>query len=139
MTSPYDYAAEHFERFKAELRDWVAIPSISTDPSRRGDVRQAAEWLADDMRRIGLQNVAVMETDGHPVVYGDWLGAGDAPTVLVYGHYDVQPAVIEDGWDSDPFIPVERENFLLERGSTADKGQVLIQAKVAGALLKPGG
>jgi acetylornithine deacetylase/succinyl-diaminopimelate desuccinylase-like protein len=138
MTSPYDYAAEHFERFKAELRDWVTIPSISTEPTRRGDVRKAAEWLAEDMRRIGLNNVAIMETDGHPVVYGDWLGAGDAPTVLVYGHYDVQPAVMEDGWDSDPFTAVERENILFARGSTDDKGQVMIQAKAAEALLKTG-
>jgi acetylornithine deacetylase/succinyl-diaminopimelate desuccinylase-like protein len=138
MTTPYEYAAAHFERFKAELRDWVSIPSVSTDPSRRGDVRKAAEWLADDMRRIGLKNVAIMETDGHPVVYGDWLGAGDAPTVLVYGHYDVQPAEVVDGWDSEPFTPVERDGLLFARGATDDKGQVMIQAKAAEALLATG-
>lgn len=139
MTSPYEYAAQNFERFKAELRDWVTIPSVSTDPARRGDVRKAAEWLADDMRRIGLNNVAIMETDGHPVVYGDWLGAGaDKPTVLVYGHYDVQPAEVVDGWDSEPFEPVERDGILFARGATDDKGQVMIQAKAAEALLKTG-
>src|SRR6187399_1731690 len=118
MTTPYEYAAEHFERFKAELRDWVSIPSVSTDPARRGDVRKAAEWLAADMRRIGLNGVAVMETDGHPVVYAEWMGAGDAPTILVYGHYDVQPAEVVDGWDSEPFTPVERDGLLYARGAT---------------------
>src|SRR5687768_102597 len=118
----------------------LRIPSISTSPERAGDVRRAADWLADDMRRIGLQNVEVLPTGGHPVVYGEWLGAGeDAPTVLIYGHYDVQPAVLEDGWHSDPFEPVERGGRIYARGSSDDKGQVMVHLKAAESLLANGG
>ena len=86
------------------------IPSVSTDPAHAGDIAQAAEWLAESLRAIGADNVAVMPTAGHPVVYGEWLGAGsDKPTVLVYGHYDVVPAAIEDGWDTPPFEPVVKD------------------------------
>ena len=102
--SPREYATKHFDEFKTQLMDWLTIPSVSTDPAHADDVRAAALWLADDMRRIGLENVQLFETDGHPVLYADWLHAGaDVPTVLVYGHYDVQPAAVEDGWDGDPF------------------------------------
>ncbi|MEO0595681.1 MAG: M20/M25/M40 family metallo-hydrolase, partial [Chloroflexota bacterium] len=115
----------------------VAIPSVSTDPERVNAIQQAAEWLAADMMTMGLENVEVLPTDGHPVVYGDWLHAGDdKPTILVYGHYDVQPAVVEDGWDSDPFEAVERDGILFARGATDDKGQVMIQMKAMEALLK---
>src|SRR5690349_16428244 len=138
--TPYDYASANFDRFKTELIDWLRIPSISTDPAFKGEVARAAEWLAADMRRIGLENVAVMPTKGHPVVYGDWLHAGtDKPTVLVYGHYDVQPAVLEDGWLHDPFEPEVRDNRLYARGSCDDKGQVMAQLKAAEALMASGG
>ena len=92
MTSPRDYAHDHAQQFRQQLYELIRIPSISTDPERKGDVRRAAEWIAADMRRIGANHVELLETGGHPVVYGDWLGAEGAPTVLVYGHYDVQPA-----------------------------------------------
>lgn len=138
--TPYEYAAAHQERFVQELIDLLRIPSISTDPAFAPQVRQAADWLAADMRRIGLENVAVLPTGGHPVVYGDWLHAGDdAPTVLIYGHYDVQPAVLADGWLHDPFTPVIREQRLYARGACDDKGQVLAQLKAAEALLATGG
>ncbi|MGJ3239695.1 MAG: dipeptidase [Anaerolineae bacterium] len=137
MSKANDYVQANMDAFTEQLKQWVAIPSVSTDPTRKADVQRAAEWLADDMRRIGLEQVEVMPTDGHPVVYGEWLGAGaSAPTILVYGHYDVQPAVIEDGWDSDPFTPVERDGVLYGRGATDDKGQVMIQLKAVEALLK---
>lgn len=137
MPTTFDYVSDNFTKFTTQLKEWVAIPSVSTDPARKNDVYQAAEWLAADMITMGLENVAVLPTDGHPVVYGDWLHAGDdKPTILVYGHYDVQPAVVEDGWDSDPFQPVEREGVLYARGATDDKGQVMIQMKAMEALLK---
>src|SRR5690349_6216050 len=108
MTNAHEYVDEHFNRFMEQLYDLLRIPSISTSPERAGDVQRAANWLVEDMKRIGLQNVEALPTGGHPVVYGEWLGAGeDAPTILIYGHYDVQPAVIEDGWNNDPFEPVE--------------------------------
>lgn len=139
MPTAYDYATENHDVFCNQLVDWLRIPSVSTDPQYKADVERAAEWLADDMRRIGLENVAIMPTAGHPVVYGDWLHAGDyAPTVLVYGHYDVQPAVIEDGWAHPPFEPEKRDGKIFGRGATDDKGQVMIQLKAAEALLSSG-
>lgn len=140
MTTAHEYADEHFNRFLEQLYDLLRIPSISTSPDRAGDVHRAADWLADDMRRIGLQNIEVLPTGGHPVVYGEWLGAGgDAPTILIYGHYDVQPAVLEDGWHSDPFEPVERGGRIYARGSSDDKGQVMVHLKATESLLANGG
>jgi acetylornithine deacetylase/succinyl-diaminopimelate desuccinylase-like protein len=136
----HEYTKAHREQFLSQLKDWIRIPSISTDPIRKGDVQRAAEWIAADMRRVGIENVEVIPTAGHPVVYGDWLHAGaDVPTVLVYGHYDVQPADMEDGWDSAPFEPVERSGKLYARGSSDDKGQAFIHVKAAEALLATSG
>lgn len=140
MSNAYDYARAHQEAFIAQLSEWLAIPSISTDPAFASDCVRAAEWLASDMRRIGLENVQVLPTGGHPVVYGDWLHAGaDKPTVLVYGHYDVQPAVIGDGWDGDPFTPRIANGRIIARGATDDKGLVMCQIKAIEALLASGG
>ena len=87
-----EYAHENNERFVDELKDFLAIPSISTRPENNEDVRRAAEWVAEQLRSLGMENVQVMPTGGHPVVYGEHLKAGkNAPTVLIYGHYDVQP------------------------------------------------
>ncbi len=136
MPTPHEYAASQATRFREQLKDFIRIPSISTLPERSADVRRAAEWLAEDMRRIGFQTVEILPTNGHPVVYGEWLGAGpNAPTVLVYGHYDVQPAVMSDGWDSDPFEPVERDGRLYARGASDDKGQVFAQVKAVESIL----
>ncbi|MCA9086885.1 MAG: M20/M25/M40 family metallo-hydrolase, partial [Planctomycetaceae bacterium] len=99
-----------------------------------------AEWLAAHLTALGLDKVAVMETAGHPVVYGEWMGAGDgAPTMLVYGHYDVVPATIEDGWDGDPFEPVEIDGRIRARGATDDKGQLFIHIKALESWLKTTG
>lgn len=140
MTNAYDYAKSHLNGFQDQLVDWLKIPSISTDPAFRDQVRRSAEWLAADMRRIGLENVEILETGGHPVVYADWLHAGEsAPTILVYGHYDVQPAVVIDGWLHDPFQPEIRDGKLYARGAADDKGQVMIQLKALECLLATGG
>lgn len=141
MTTPIDYAHEHADAFREQLFDLIRIPSVSTDSTRAGDVRRAAEWLADDLRRIGMRNVAVMPTAGHPVVYGDWLDAGDdKPTVLIYGHYDVQPAdKTKDGWTSEPFEPEVRDGFVYARGSSDDKGQAFIHLKAVESYLKTNG
>jgi acetylornithine deacetylase/succinyl-diaminopimelate desuccinylase-like protein len=138
--TPYDYAAEHFQRFCDELIDLLRLPSVSTDPDQKHAVLETADWLAAHMQHIGLENVRVMPTAGYPVVYADWLHAGDsAPTVLIYGHYDVQPAVLEDGWLHDPFTPEIRANRLYARGSADDKGQVMIHLKAVESLLAHGG
>lgn len=139
MTTAQEYARANGARFLDQLKELIRMPTVSTLPERNEDLRRAAQWIADDMKRIGMNNVAVMPTKGHPAVYGEWLGAGNAPTALVYGHYDVQPADKEDGWDSDPFEPVERDGFIYARGSSDDKGQMFAQLKAIESLLASGG
>jgi acetylornithine deacetylase/succinyl-diaminopimelate desuccinylase-like protein len=138
MTHPHDFAAENNSRFLDELFDLLRIPSISADRTNHTeDVRRAANWLADNMRTIGLENVELVTLDGHhPIVYGEWLGAGeDAPTVLIYGHYDVQPAEMKDGWDTNPFEPVIKDGKIYARGASDDKGQMFAQLKAVESLL----
>lgn len=141
MTQPSDdarrYSREQAERFVSELDALLRIPSLSGDPVHAGDVRRAAEWLAEHLRRIGAERVAVMETAGHPITYGEWLGAGpDKPTVLVYGHYDVVPASKEDGWDTEPFVPVVKDGRIYARGATDDKGQLMIHVNAFESWMK---
>jgi acetylornithine deacetylase/succinyl-diaminopimelate desuccinylase-like protein len=101
--SARQYSRDNAERFRQELHDLLRIPSVSTDPAYADAMQRIAEWLVDHMRSLGLENAQVMPTAGYPVAYGEWLGAGpDKPTVLVYGHYDVVPAEIADGWETPP-------------------------------------
>ncbi len=131
-----EYLATAGARQLAELVEWLRIPSISALPAHKADVHQAAEWLADHLRLIGLQHVQVIESDIHPLVYADWLHAGpDAPTVLCYGHFDVQPVDPLDKWDSPPFEPTLRGDDLFARGASDDKGQTFVHAKAIEALL----
>jgi acetylornithine deacetylase/succinyl-diaminopimelate desuccinylase-like protein len=116
-------------------KDFLRIPSISALPEHAADVRRAAEWLADTLRTAGLEHVAVEETSQHPVVYADWLHAAGAPTVLVYGHYDVQPVDPLELWTSPPFEPVVVDGRMLARGAADDKGQVHAHAMAAAAIL----
>src|SRR5262245_2893556 len=134
------YSRRHGERFRHELFEFLRIPSLSGDPARAGDVKRAAEWLAAHMHALGLKSASVMPTKGHPVVYGEWMGAGrDRPTVLVYGHYDVVPAEIEDGWNTPPFEPMEKGGKIYARGATDDKGQLFIHVKALESYLEVGG
>lgn len=119
------------ESYKAFLR----IPSISAIPAHAGDCRAAAEWLADALTTAGLEHVEVSETTGHPVVYADWLHAEGAPTIIVYGHYDVQPVDPLDLWTSPPFEPVVVGRRMLARGSSDDKGQIHLHVMAAAAIL----
>lgn len=139
MSPAHDYVESNFEAFQTQLYDWLSIPSISTSPAHKQDVERAAGWLADEMRRIGLDTVEIISTPGHPLVYGEWLGAGEgAPTVLIYGHYDVQPALLSDGWYSEPFSPAERDGFIFARGASDDKGQTFTHLKAVESLLAGG-
>lgn len=132
-----EYARKQRSAFETQLFDLIRIPSISTDPLRAADVASAAEWIASDMRAIGLDNVQVFPTAGHPIVYADWLHAGEnARTILIYGHYDVQPAEMADGWTSEPFEPVVRDGIVYARGSSDDKGQMFIHLKAVESYLK---
>ncbi len=118
----------------ASYQDFLRIPSISALPEHAPDVRRAAEWLADALREAGVEHVEVSETGGHPVVYGDWLHAEGAPTVLVYGHYDVQPVDPLDLWTSPPFEPAIVDGRILARGAADDKGQIHAHVMAARAL-----
>lgn len=106
------------------LASFVRIPTVSAERAHRRDVARGARWLAGRMHGIGLERVQVVETGGHPAVYADWVRPGRRPTVLLYGHYDVQPAARRDGWSSDPFVPVRRGDDLVGRGAADDKGPV---------------
>ena len=134
-----DYARKQQTRFLSELKDLLRIPSVSTLPEHKNDVRRAAEFVAQQMRSIGLENVEVMPTAGHPLVYGDWLHAAGKPTVICYGHYDVQPPDPLDEWTTPPFEPTERNNNLYARGAVDDKGQMYMHLKALEALMKTGG
>jgi acetylornithine deacetylase/succinyl-diaminopimelate desuccinylase-like protein len=126
--------AEH-ERRMASYAAFLRIPSISGISEYHPDCRAAAAFLADDLRSIGVEHVEVSETGGLPIVYGDWLHAPGAPTVIVYGHYDVQPVDPLDLWDSPPFEPVVRDGRMLARGAADDKGQVHMHVRAAEAVL----
>ncbi len=120
----------------AELSEWLRIPSVSTQSQHKEDVERAADWLAQKMAAIGLQNVEVIRAGGHPIVYGDWLHAdADAPTVLIYGHYDVQPVDPLELWHSPPFEPSVRGEDLFARGASDDKGQLFAHVAAVEALL----
>lgn len=137
MTDPIQFAREHQETHLAELIEFLGIPSVSTQPKHKEDVAEAAQWLARKMERAGLENVRVIETVGHPLVYGDWLHAGaDIPTVMIYGHYDVQPVEPLDLWETPPFEASVRDDHLYARGSSDDKGQIYVHVKAVEAYLQ---
>ena len=129
------YLAARVDRYVAELRDFCAIPSISAQPAHKTDVERAAHFAADHLVAAGLTDVAVHRTEGHPVVAAAWHGHDHAPTVLVYGHYDVQPPEPLDAWQSPPFEPMVRDDRLYARGASDDKGPLLIPVLVAEAFL----
>ena len=123
--SSEEFLAQRESRLVEELTDFVRIPSQSGAPACAPHIQRAAAWVADRLRRAGLENVAVLPTDGHPVVYADWLHAAGGPTVLIYGHYDVQPPEPLNLWISPPYEPQVREGKLFGRGASDDKGGVL--------------
>ena len=136
MNNVIDFINTNRDRYVEELKTYLAIPSISALPQHAADVARCAEWTADEMRRIGLQNVKLIQTPGFPVVYGDWLGAPGAPTILFYGHYDVQPVDPLELWESPPFEATVRDGEIYARGSADDKGQVFMHFKAIEAHLK---
>ncbi|TGB02870.1 dipeptidase [Halobacillus salinus] len=129
----------HKDEMLKELIEFLRIPSISALTEHKGDVRTGANWVAESLKGIGMEHVEVIETDGHPIVYGDWLHAADKPTILIYGHYDVQPADPLDLWETPPFDPVIRDDKIFARGATDDKGQVFLHIKAVELLMKEHG
>lgn len=134
-----DYARQNSPRFLDELKALLRIPSVSTLPEHKADVLATATWLGEDLKRIGLENVEVIKTPGHPLVYADWLHASGKPTCLCYGHYDVQPPDPLDEWNSPPFEPAERDGNLYARGAVDDKGQMYMQIKALESLFNAHG
>jgi acetylornithine deacetylase/succinyl-diaminopimelate desuccinylase-like protein len=133
------YLRKNKEKNLGALKEILMIPSISTDPAHAADMRHAAEWMALQLRNLGMVKVQVHPTARHPIVYGEWLGAKGAPTVLVYGHYDVQPADPLELWKTAPFEPTMRGENLYARGASDMKGQAVATLKAVEALVKNGG
>jgi acetylornithine deacetylase/succinyl-diaminopimelate desuccinylase-like protein len=129
----------HRDEWLEEVNEFLRIPSVSTDPERSDQVEAAADWLAEKLRATGCQEVEIWPTPGHPVVYGAWRGDQDAPTLLVYGHYDVQPEEPVDLWDTPPFEPTIRDGKLFARGSADDKGQLYVHVKALESWLQTAG
>jgi acetylornithine deacetylase/succinyl-diaminopimelate desuccinylase-like protein len=130
------YLREHADEHLAGLDEFLRIPSVSADPERRRDVRRAAQWIADELTTIGAEHATITDTSSHPVVTADWLHAGpDAPTAIVYCHYDVQPTDPLDEWVRPPFEPRYEDDIVYARGSGDDKGQLFMHLKAAEAWL----
>lgn len=139
MTQLETYISENENRFLEDLKGWLRIPSISTLPEHAGDIRRAAEYAADQLRQIGFEQVQLIETQNHPLVYGEWLKAPGKPTVLIYGHYDVQPVDPVELWESPPFEPTIRGDNLYCRGACDDKGQTMLVFKALESLMTVNG
>ena len=133
------YARENQKRFVEELKNLLRIPSVSTAEEHKSDVLKAANFVADELKRIGFEHVELIPTSGHPLVYADWLHAAGKPTALCYAHYDVQPAEPLDEWITPPFEPTERNDNIYARGAVDDKGQLWMQLKAYESLFKANG
>lgn len=139
MTQLETYISENEKQFLEDLKGWLRIPSISTLPEHAADIRQAAEYAADQLRQIGFELVEIIATQGHPLVYGEWLKAPGKQTLLIYGHYDVQPVDPLYLWESPPFEPTIRGDNLYCRGACDDKGQTMLVFKALEALMTVNG
>jgi acetylornithine deacetylase/succinyl-diaminopimelate desuccinylase-like protein len=139
MATWQNYLEQNGTRFLNELLDFLRIPSISSLPEHAGDVQQAAEWVANRMRQAGIEEVRILPTGGHPVVYGEWLHAPDKPTIMIYGHFDTQPVDPLHLWNSPPFEPVVEGDRIYARGATDDKGNMFAPILAVEALLRSEG
>lgn len=139
MENVVSYINSHKDTYVEELKEFLRIPSISTLAENKRDMITAAEFVAGKLRSAGIQNVKIIETKGHPLVYADWLNAPGKPTVLIYGHYDVQPVDPITLWDSPPFDPTIKDGKIYARGATDDKGQMYMHIKTVEAFMKTQG
>jgi acetylornithine deacetylase/succinyl-diaminopimelate desuccinylase-like protein len=139
MHTALRYAETHADRFESELEDLLRIPSVSTDSAYADDVKRAADWLVEHLQALGIDHAEAVSTDGHPIVYAEHVTGDDKPTVLVYGHYDVQPPDPLDEWNSDPFEPTRQNGTIYARGACDDKGQMFMHLKAAEAYLEGDG
>ena len=139
MNDVVDFINVNRDRYVDELKQYLAIPSISALPEHAGDIRSAAQWTADALTAAGMENVRLLETPGNPVVYGEWLKAPGKPTILFYGHYDVQPVDPLNLWTTPPFEATVRDGEIYARGAADDKGQVFMHIKAVEAHMKKAG
>ena len=139
MPSLEAYLKENQPRFIDELKQFLRFPSISSLPEHAADVQQAAEWVAGRLKTAGVENTAVLSTGGHPVVYGDWLHAPEKPTVMIYGHFDVQPVDPIDLWTNPPFEPIVKDDRIWARGASDNKGNLFLTILAVEALLQTQG
>lgn len=139
MDSVVDFINVNRDRYIDELKEYLSIPSISALPDYAPEVIRCAEWTADELRRVGLENVRLVETEGYPIVCAEWLHAGEAPTIIFYGHYDVQPVDPLDKWETPPFAATVRSGELYARGAVDDKGQIFMHFKAIEACIKQKG
>lgn len=139
MNQVLQFIEQNKDRYLTELKELIAIPSVSTNPENKNDVERCAQWVADHLRSIGMHNVEIFPTPGHPIVYADWLNAPGQPTVLFYGHYDVQPVDPLHLWTSPPFEATVRGENMYGRGTADDKGQIFIHFKAIEAYMRNGG
>ena len=137
-SSAVAFAKENQKRFIDELKQLLSIPSISTLEEHKPDIERAAKFVADELKRIGFENVQIIKTEGHPLIYADWLHAAGKKTALCYAHYDVQPAEPLDEWKTPPFEPTERDNNIYARGAVDDKGQLWMEVKAFESMFKAG-
>ena len=136
MEEVIKYIADNQDNYIAELKELLRIPSISTLAESKDDVEKCANFVADKLKKAGMSRVEIFKTERHPLVYGEWLGAPGKPTVLIYGHYDVQPVDPIELWDSPPFEPVVKDGKIFARGATDDKGQMFMHIKSVEAFFK---
>jgi acetylornithine deacetylase/succinyl-diaminopimelate desuccinylase-like protein len=138
LQTALEYARQHKAEFEARLKEVLSFGSISTSPEHVEEINKTAAWVAARLTKLGMQNVAVMPTDGHPVVYGEWLGAPGKPTMLIYGHYDVQPVDPLDLWHTDPFEATTQGENMFARGASDMKGQVMACLNAVEAIMQQG-
>jgi acetylornithine deacetylase/succinyl-diaminopimelate desuccinylase-like protein len=136
MSQLSEFVSQHHQQNVEELKELLRIPSISSLSEHKEDIQKAASWIADKLKNIGMEHVEIVQTKGHPIIYADWLHQENAPTVLVYGHYDVQPVDPIHLWETPPFEPDIRDEKIFARGATDDKGQTFLHIKAVEALLK---
>ena len=139
MATWKEYLEDNGSSYLDELCEFLRIPSISSLPEHTDDVRRAADWVADRLEVAGIEAVQVLPTDGHPVVYGQWLHASEGPTILIYGHFDTQPVDPLELWSHPPFEPVITDDRIYARGASDDKGNMLASILAVEALLKTQG
>ena len=139
MTQIDTYITEHKGQFLEDLKAWLRIPSISTLPEHASDMQRAAEYAVEQLKHLGIEQAKLIQTQGHPLVYGEWLQASGKPTLLIYGHYDVQPVDPVELWETPPFEPDIRNGNIYARGAVDDKGQVMLVLKALETLINVNG